>query len=124
MVAVERRLVTFRFLRPSATEVGVVGDFPAGVGSPKMQPIGGGYWAAAVFLPPGSYRFRYHADGEWFNDYAAFGLEHGPFGLESVVRVEEGPSPRTLCSSCAKREAITFGKHAARSSPRLSRIAG
>jgi 1,4-alpha-glucan branching enzyme len=106
MVGIEGRLVRFEFLRPSAAEVRVVGNFPADVGSVTMQRRNSGHWTAAVELPPGTYRFRYEADGQWFNDYAAFGLDHGPFGLESVVRVQKGASsptavPGFLCRASA-----------------------
>ena len=33
-------------------------------------------------------QFRYLGDGQWYTDYAAFGLEYGPFGMNSVVKVE------------------------------------
>jgi len=46
-----------------------------------------GNWHAKVDLPPGVYRFRYRADGEWFTDYAAFGLEPSEFGMDSILRV-------------------------------------
>ena len=42
-------------------------------------------------LPAGEFRFRYCADGEWFADYAAFGVEPGRFGLDSIVRVPHRP---------------------------------
>ena len=50
-----------------------------------------GYWTARMKLPPGEFRFRYNADGEWFTDYAAFGVEPGRFGLDSIVRVPTKP---------------------------------
>jgi len=50
-----------------------------------------GYWTARMKLPPGEFRFRYCADGEWFADYAAFGVEPGRFGMDSVVRVPARP---------------------------------
>jgi hypothetical protein len=52
-------------------------------------------------LSPGDHRFRYVADGRAFADYASFGLELGPFGYDSVVRVNKirggwtNPSLRT-----------------------------
>ena len=51
-----------------------------------------GYWRARLLLPDGEYRFRYRADGEWFTDYGAFGLEPGPTGLDGVVRVRRRAS--------------------------------
>ena len=40
-------------------------------------------------LPPGEFRFRYCADGVWYTDYAAFGVEPGQFGMDSVVYVAQ-----------------------------------
>ena len=48
-----------------------------------------GYWQARVHLPAGEFRFRYCADGEWYTDFAAFGVEPGRFGLDSVVAVPQ-----------------------------------
>lgn len=88
MVAVTENLVEFRFYRPSAAEVFVVGDFTSWRERKiRMRRTPEGYWVAKVHLPPGSFRFRYLADGHWFTDYAAFGVEHGPYGLDSVLRV-------------------------------------
>ena len=50
-----------------------------------------GYWRAKMRLPAGEFKFRYRADGEWFTDYAAFGVEPSRFGLDSVVRVPTVP---------------------------------
>ena len=52
-----------------------------------MRPAAGGYWLARLRLPAGEFKFRYCADDVWFTDYAAFGVEPGRFGLDSVVRV-------------------------------------
>jgi hypothetical protein len=39
-------------------------------------------------LPPGTYEFRYMAAGEWFTDYAAFGINKNMFGqYNSVLRI-------------------------------------
>ena len=59
----------------------------AGDGTPEKATQKRASRIAAINLPPGSYRFRYWADGQWFCDYAAFGVEPGPFGLDSVVRI-------------------------------------
>ena len=44
-------------------------------------------------LPAGEFRFRYCADGMWFADYAAFGVEPGRFGLDSIVLVPQAQTP-------------------------------
>ncbi len=90
MVAVTENLVQFRFYRPRAGSVFLVGDFNHWR-SGQIPMIKGmdGYWTAQVHLPAGTYRFRYFCDGEWFTDYAAFGVEQGPFGLDSIIRVPQ-----------------------------------
>ncbi|HSW45872.1 MAG TPA: glycoside hydrolase [Phycisphaerae bacterium] len=80
--------VEFTFYRPDATRVAIAGDFNSWQPSFQMRRLDDGRWHSRLKLAPGSYQFRYCADGEWFNDYAAFGLEPGPFGLNSVARVD------------------------------------
>jgi 1,4-alpha-glucan branching enzyme len=88
MINVGEGWVEFEFFRPGANSVSLAGDFNDWhVGNLEMIPLGGGLWRARVQLPPGEYRFRYCADGEWFPDYAACGLEPGRFGMDSIVRV-------------------------------------
>jgi len=88
MVTVYESYAQFRFYRPKARTVSVAGDFNGWrSGELRMVAAGDGYWVAAVRLPPGRYAFRYCADGEWFCDFAAFGVEPGPFGWNSVLRV-------------------------------------
>jgi len=92
MVEVNGPWVEFRFFRPDARAVHVVGDFNDWRnGELPMTRDGEGYWLAQLRLPAGEFRFRYCADGEWFTDYAAFGVEPGRFGLDSLVRVESQP---------------------------------
>ena len=80
--------VEFTFYRPDASNVAIAGDFNNWQPSFQMTRLSDGRWHSHLKLAPGIYQFRYFADGEWFNDYAAFGLEHGPFGLNSVARVD------------------------------------
>jgi 1,4-alpha-glucan branching enzyme len=88
MVTVSEEWVEFRFFRPQAREVHLAGDFNKWrEGELPMTPLDNGYWLARMRLPAGEFRFRYCADGEWFTDFAAFGVEPGRFGLDSVVRV-------------------------------------
>jgi 1,4-alpha-glucan branching enzyme len=96
--------VEFTFYRPTATNVAIAGDFNNWQTSFLMTRLPDGRWQSRLKLAPGIYQFRYFADGEWFNDYAAFGLEHGPFGMNSVARVDPprpeitqpAPAPVTL----------------------------
>ena len=92
MVTLKDEFVEFRFFRPQATHVELAGDFNDWrEGELPMQRTGDGYWLARMRLPAGEFKFRYCADGEWFTDYAAFGVEPGQFGLDSVVRVPQLP---------------------------------
>ncbi len=88
MVAITDEFVEFKFYRPGASEVYLVGDFNNWRRSQiRMHRGADGYWSARVRLPAGTFKFRYFADGQWFTDYAAFGVEQGPYGMDSVVRV-------------------------------------
>ncbi len=87
MVIVDKDRVTFRFLRPAARRVHLVGDFSGWDDGIEMEPVSGGLWEARLRLPAGTYRFKYVADGQWYADYASFGLQHGPHGPDSVVHV-------------------------------------
>ncbi len=88
MVTVRGNWVEFRFYRPQAVRVHIAGDFNGWKQSElPMTRTEDGYWLARIRLSAGEFRFRYLADGAWFTDYAAFGVEPGQFGLDSVVRV-------------------------------------
>jgi len=88
--------VEFRFFRPNASEVCVVGSFNHWrVGLTPMQGDGKGWWQAILELPFGAYEFRYVADAQWYTDFAANGIEHGKFGWNSVLLV--GP-PRAVAA--------------------------
>lgn len=88
MVAVTDQLAEFNFYRPQASAVFLAGDFNGWQRNQiPMVRTPEGYWFARVRLPAGTFKFRYLADGKWFTDYAAFGVEQGPFGLDSVIRV-------------------------------------
>ena len=88
MVTVNGNSVRFSFFRPQAKQAHIVGDFNEWSHSEiPMARSPKGYWKARVELPVGTFKFRYHADGEWFTDYAAFGLECGQFGPDSIIRV-------------------------------------
>ena len=90
MVTVTERNVSFRFFRPEAREVYVVGDFD-GLPDSRMPMRQGddGHWELDMELSPGVFKFQYHADNQRFADYAAFGVEPGEAGMNSVLRVPE-----------------------------------
>lgn len=84
----------FRFFRPNAHEVYLVGDFNHwNEQATPMTKSADGAWVTQMKLPCGIYQFRYLADGQWFTDYAAFGLECCPHGFNSVVMVAETSQP-------------------------------
>jgi 1,4-alpha-glucan branching enzyme len=86
--------VEFRFFRPDAREVYLAGDFNNwGRTDLRMERDAQGWWRLEATLPPGFYQFQYIADGQWYPDYAAFGLERGPFGWNSVVKVSPAVEP-------------------------------
>lgn len=90
-MVVQRRdgSIEFRFFRPGARAAAVAGEFNAWHDRCfAMSPADNGWWVYRLHLAPGTYRFKYCCDGEWFPDYAAFGLERGPFGWDSVLIVE------------------------------------
>jgi len=88
MVTVHHNYVQFRYFRPEAQSVCVVGDFSSPQhGQVRMVPVGQGYWLAAMRLPSGAYRFRYHVDGKWLTDSGVFGIERGPYSCDGVVCV-------------------------------------
>ncbi len=92
--------IEFRFYRPGAKDVTLVGDFNGWhLTSLTMTRSPDGWWRCQVRIAPGCYHFRYLSDGEWFMDYAAFGLDYGPHGLNSVVSVESPPTAATLAFS-------------------------
>lgn len=89
MVTLHGNYAQFKFYRPGVKEVHLAGDFNHWDGRQlRMLPTNRGDWIVVMKLSPGVYRFRYCADGQWFTDYAAFGVVPGPFGTESIVRVD------------------------------------
>jgi 1,4-alpha-glucan branching enzyme len=92
MVTVTEDYVEFLFYCPAAECVYLAGDFndwqPQELAMIRSL---SGYWKARLKLPAGEFRFRYNADGEWFTDYASFGVEPGRFGFDSIVRVPTKP---------------------------------
>jgi len=88
-------VLEFRFFRPCAQHISLVGDFNKWQKSFQMTRETDGWWTCRLRLAPGIYQFKYSVDGEWFIDYAAFGLIHGPYGLNSVAKVD----PATIVQS-------------------------
>src|SRR4051812_9968179 len=82
--------IQFRFYRPGASEIHIVGSFNDWQrGQLPMRELGNGWWAAESDLEPGEYQFRYIADGHWFTDYAAHGVEKTKHGWNSILIVPD-----------------------------------
>jgi 1,4-alpha-glucan branching enzyme len=86
----ENGSIAFRFYRPGVRQVNVVGSFNEWhrKGLP-MRPLANGWWAAEGEFEPGDYQFRYLADGVWYTDYAANGVENTKHGWNSVLVVAD-----------------------------------
>jgi 1,4-alpha-glucan branching enzyme len=90
MVTISGEWVEFKFFRPQAGQVHLAGDFNNWRSTElPMVRDESGYWFARMRLPAGEFKFRYLADGEWYTDYAAFGVEPGRFGMDSILRVPQ-----------------------------------
>jgi 1,4-alpha-glucan branching enzyme len=66
---VKRRKVTFSFESENANEVILMGDFN-GWNSKRhpMKSDGDGMWKKTVMIPPGTYEYKFLADGQWMED--------------------------------------------------------
>ena len=82
--------VEFRFYRPGATDVRVVGDHTRSQAGEPMASAGDGWWTVVTKLACGEYRFGYVADGCPYPDYAAFGVERTDAGAWQSVLVVRG----------------------------------
>jgi 1,4-alpha-glucan branching enzyme len=97
--------VEFRFFRPNASHVKVLGSFNQWSGESLVLepegdgPHGNGWWSAIATIEPGDHRFRYWADGHWFADFASYGVEMGKHGWDSVLVV-----PKLVPSMRIERE--------------------
>ena len=86
--------VEFRFFRPDAMDVKVLGTFNEWEGdSVVLDPEGDGWWSAIATIAVGEHRFRYWVDGHWFTDFASYGVELDKFGWNSVLLVPETSIP-------------------------------
>ena len=99
--------VEFRFYRPDARMVHLVGEFNSWIpGINPMQPQGDGWWSATLALDPGEYRFRYIADGTWYTDYASHGIEAGPTGWNAVLFISAPRQPATTAKLPRQRALV------------------
>jgi 1,4-alpha-glucan branching enzyme len=80
--------VEFRFFRRDVSAVSIVGTFNRWEsGATPMEQLEDGWWQATLALNDGLHQFRYVADGEWFTDFAAHGVEHSKWGMNSLINV-------------------------------------
>ncbi len=83
--------VTFKFYRPEAAAVMIVGDFTGWNAAPiEMTSAGDGWWTLGKLFSGGEYRFRYLADGQPYADYASHGIEATKTGWNSILVVPGG----------------------------------
>ena len=94
---------TFRFRYAAANQVFLVGDFSRWqTDHLPMRQAAPHEWVLMMRLPPGTYEFRYLADGQWFTDFAAFGVTRNQFhDWNSVLHIPkvrpaqaQAPRPR------------------------------
>lgn len=107
--------VEFRFFRPDARLVSLIGDFNGWDRlAHHMRRQHDGWWSCQLCLDPGVYQFQYLADGMPYLDFAAFGVELGPLGgWNSVVFVAEQVQAQTsLSSSQASHIPLVAGREA------------
>ena len=92
---------TFRFRHATAGPVYVVGDFCHWqTDHLPMRRASDHEWVLMLRLPPGTYEFRYVDRGQWFTDYAAFGVNSNALGeFNSVLRV---PKARPAARRCVR----------------------
>lgn len=107
MVKVDEGVAEFTFYRPDVSGVFLAGEFNDWrTDQLRMTRRSDGYWSIRLKLPAGVHKFRYLADGQWYNDYAAFGLEVGTYGLESVVLVEPAHLSMAQPAAAPAREVV------------------
>jgi 1,4-alpha-glucan branching enzyme len=89
MVSTHDDWVQFSVYRPGASSVEVVGDFTGWQrGRLRLHREDGGKWTGTLQLQPGTYRFRYLVDEQWMCDFAAFGIEYRPDGINALLHVD------------------------------------
>jgi 1,4-alpha-glucan branching enzyme len=86
--------IEFRFFRPAARRVFLVGDFNGWQEfTTPMSRDKNGEWSCSLPLTDGIYEYKYLADGEWCVDRAMEGVGWSPFGCNSVTVMPEHEVP-------------------------------
>ncbi len=84
----------FRFFRPRAQRVLLVGDLNEWRDiALLMTRTPAGEWVCRVRLDPGVFRYRFWADGQWYLDRPESGVERAHFGCDTLVVTEDKGMP-------------------------------
>lgn len=86
-----KKHITFRFHRPDAERVFLVGDFNDwDAGARALKRYEDGTWKTTISLMPGVYEYKFVIDGDWQPDPQCTESVANEFGSwNSIVRVEE-----------------------------------
>jgi len=86
----DARKVSFTFQAPEAREVYLAGDFNQwDTRSTPMKKDNQGTWHAEIELPPGSYEYKFFADGSWVHEIAGAQIVPNAFGTNNcLIQVE------------------------------------
>ena len=90
MVSLQGNTATFRFLRPHARSVHLVGEFNGWQKSEanRLSKLENGLWSAHFSIDKGKYRYKYLVDDSWINDPHNPQVETNEFGtVDSVLHV-------------------------------------
>ncbi len=86
--------VEFKFFHPTARHVFLVGTFNDWDSTATPMARGpDGQWAVTLSLPDGTYDYKFLADGKWYLDDAAVGVEEVPFGCNCILVLNQSPVP-------------------------------
>lgn len=89
-ISPKTKKVDFTFSGVEANKVFVVGDFNKWNKTKHRMKRERSNWRLSVELPAGEYKFKYLADGNWFNDPAAHKYVENPYGGEDSVVIVPG----------------------------------
>lgn len=89
-VAPASRHVQFSFHAPEAQRVSVAGDFNGwDVSVHELSRKENGLWLITIELSPGSYEYKFFADGEWHVDPDAVSYNVNKYGtLNCIITVD------------------------------------
>jgi len=88
-LSISKRKVNFSLDAPMSEQVSLVGDFNEwNPEKHKMKRSENGQWKKTVVLHPGSYEYKFFADGQWIVDPKNKDSRFNKYGtLNSVVEV-------------------------------------